>query len=241
MATTRILFGRNVLEEALALKIPVTQIMTENDGAEAFARKLYTERRMPMPPFRKGLPRELRESSHQGIAFEVKHDFYVDERHFDLAQCKFVLMCNHLEDAQNLGAIVRSAVAFGVDLIIHESRRSVDLNATAVKVSAGQAFRMKFLEVGNLLTSINDLQKLEFQVVALDMREDAISLYEWEPRFPIGLIVGSEGEGVAAPLLKKSECVVSIPMKPNVESLNAAQSATLAMSWAFEGLRRQKL
>lgn len=234
MAATRLLFGRNVLEEALNLKISVVQIFYENEGAEAFARKAFTERRRSMPPFRKGLPRDIRESSHQGLAFEVKHDFYVDERQIQLSDYRMVLLCNHLEDGQNLGAIVRSAVAFGVDLIVHESRRSVDLNATAVKVSAGQAFRMKFLSVGNLLTTLNDLQGLGFFVAALDARDDALSLYKWKPQFPLGLIVGSEADGVAAPLLKRADLVVSIPMKPGVESLNAAQSATLALSWVYQ-------
>lgn len=241
MAKTHLLIGRNVLEEALSVKSKIIQIYFENAGAEAFARKLFTALRAPMPKFREGIPREVRELSHQGIAFDVEHDFYLDDRDCDWTDFKNILLCNHLEDVQNLGAIVRSAVAFGCDLIVHESRRSVQLTATAIKISAGQAFRMKFLEIGNLMTIVQQLKKdADFEIAVLEApSESTMDLYRWTPHSRVALIVGSESEGVSKPLLNQADVQLSIPMKRGVESLNAAQSATVALGWLFHCLNGQ--
>ena len=100
-------------------------------------------------------------------------------------------MCNHLHDIHNLGAISRSAAAFGFNLVVHESRRSFSLNAAAVKVSMGMAFRLKFLEVGNLRPLMDSLNKADFELVGLGA-SGSLNLYDWQPSGRIGLVLGSE-------------------------------------------------
>lgn len=159
MGTNHLVYGRNVLKEALSLNLKVGQIYRRSKSDVEFVNEL-SEGRLAS---KLGLPRSLDQQATQGIAFEVQHDFYVSHlSREDLSEFKFVLLCNHLEDIQNLGAISRMAAAFGVDLLVHEERRSFAMNAAALKVSMGQAFRLKYLQVSNLAPFIKKLKDLNF-------------------------------------------------------------------------------
>lgn len=233
MAETYLLFGRNILEEALSVRAKITDIFFENDGSEKFVRSALEAARVRNLPIKKGLPRELKESSHQGVAFRVEHSFYLKNIEIDETKFPRVLLCNHLEDVQNLGAIIRSAAAFGVNLIVHESRRSVALNSVAIKISAGQAFRMRFFEVSNLGPLCKDLAEAGYQTVGLEAGADSTDLYSWKPRLPLAMVIGSEAEGLSKSLQSFLELKVKIPMNKGVESLNASNAASVALSWAF--------
>lgn len=231
MGGSEIFFGRNILIEALRAHVEVTEVFTENPKAADWAYSVLKEFGVRVP-VSQGLPKSKAQSSHQGVAFRVHHDFYTNEIDFGSEEFSKIVLCNHLEDVQNLGAICRSAAAFGFNAIIHEKRRSFHLSEAAVKASAGLAFSLKFMEVSNLTPLAKKLQdRFDFDILALDM-EGAVDLYEYQPSDrPMALIVGSEGEGVSRPLQKLLNGCVQIPMAQGVESLNAAQAASIAMSW----------
>ena len=238
MGKDQLLFGRNILKEALSVRAEISRIYYENDSSQAFAKDLLQSfKSKKMPELKKGIPSEVSKLSHQGIAFLTSHLFY--EMNWDIQKnaYPFILLCNHIEDVQNLGVITRSAAAFGASLIIHEERRSVRLNATAVKISAGQAFRMKFLEVANLTPLCRKLTDAGYSVIGLDAAEGAIDLFEWSPRFPLALVIGSESTGLSKPIQGQVESLVKISMRKEVESMNAANAASVAMAWVFKSLK----
>lgn len=236
MAKHQLLFGRNILVEALSVGAEIFVIHFERDAEKRWVEEVLRKSNRPKPRLVQGIPQAIRDSGHQGVAFETNYSFYLPN--WDAARQKhpFILLCNHLEDVQNLGGIARSAAAFGVGLIVHEERRSVRLTPTAVKISAGQAFRTKFLEVANLQPFCQYLKKNDYTIVGLDAAKDASSLYEFKPQFPLALALGAEGSGLSKPIRNECDFILEIPMNNQVESLNATTAASIAMSWAYRSL-----
>lgn len=234
MESDYLLFGRNVLKEALLARSKIKEIFFESEAALKFAESLTKQY-----PLRRGLPREVQEQNHQGIAFKVQHAFYLSSWTPDSKKYPRVLLCNHLEDVQNLGSLARSAAAFDFTLIVHEERRSVRLNPAAIKISAGQAFRLHFLEVSNLLPLMQKMKKESYVMAGLDMGDEAEvwNLYRWDPPQAVGLVVGSEESGISKPVLGEIDDLIRIPMNVGVESLNAAQAGTIAMSRCYGALK----
>lgn len=237
MAKSYLLFGRRVFEEAIKNRVSINEIYYENDSTKKFILEYSKELLFRL---QKGLPREVKEESHQGVAFRVNHEFYLEMIALNKNTYPFVLLCNHIEDVQNFGTLIRSAAAFGVKLIVHEERRSVSLTPAAIKTSAGLAFRMKFLEVGNLLPFVKQLQEAHYFVFGLSAEKEAQNLYENSLPMPLGLIVGSEHEGLSRPLIAACDQLIKIPMTKEVESLNAAQAASIALSWIYHHSLKNK-
>jgi len=208
------------------------EVYAENPSAKDFAESLMRQARLPLNIVRPHLPKEVKEQSHQGLAFRTDFDFRISEGALNSENFPRILFANHIEDVQNFGAIIRSAAAFGFTLIAHENKRSAALNAAAVKTSAGLAFRVKFLEVANLSYLARSLIKDGYQVAALENREEAVELYDWQPLSPLVVVMGSESDGVSKPLLELADPCVRIPLVEGVDSLNVAQAASVALSWA---------
>lgn len=235
MAKTHLFYGRNVLVEALAERIRIREIYYSNDQSKKWIEGLKTG----IVPCRGQIPSELRSVAHQGIAFRADYEFYLDQWDIKRNSYPFVVLCNHLEDVQNLGSLSRAAAAFGVGLIIHEERRSARMNEVAVKVSAGQAFRLRYLEVSNLTPLCRKLTEAGYLIVGLDASSDSsMNLFDWEPSFPLALVIGSEAEGLSKPVKSQLHSSIKIPMADGVESLNATQASTIAMSWVFRNFSK---
>lgn len=233
MEADQIFFGRNVLIEAARRGVSILEGFYENTrGRELLAH--YTTAKLT-----KGIPAAVRKESHQGVAFRLRHSFY-DRRPLEqaLSRRNKVLVCNHVQDVQNLGAIMRSAAAFGFDLIVHESRRSASLTPAALKASMGMAFHIGLREVTNCAQFCRDLVKNQFWLVGLEAG-GARSLYDWRPSLPMALVVGSEEKGLDRPVKAQLHESLSIPVKDEVDSLNVAQASAVALSWIFsrEGIR----
>ncbi len=232
MGKDHLLYGRNVLAEAIASGARVREIYCANKQAEEFVHTLSKKnQKLSIRPG--NLPREVLDREHQGVAFKVEHDFYLNGSPRDWAPYKFIVLCNHLQDVQNLGALSRAAAGFGVDLIVHESRRSVKLNPAAIKVSAGQAFRLKYLEVSNIVPILQSLKQENYTAIGLDAGDHASYIYDWKPTLPLALVVGSEGDGLSKPVMNQVDFCLQVPMREGVESLNASHAASIAMSWVF--------
>jgi 23S rRNA (guanosine2251-2'-O)-methyltransferase len=238
MAQSHLLYGRNVLTEALQVKAKITEAFYVNDNGRIFLEESLRHVQ-GRPLIQKGLPRQLKTDAHQGVAFKVEHDFYVDDSELDFKKLPLILMCNHLEDVQNLGSLARAAAGFGVGLIVHEDRRSAELTAAAIKVSAGQAFKLKFLSVSNLQPFCQTLHRQNYEIAAFSMDKDAFPLFDWTPRLPVAFLLGSENKGISKPLFKAVDSHIRIPMAKSVESLNVAQAGTVAMSWAYHHLLKK--
>lgn len=132
-----------------------------------------------------------------------------------------IAILDGIEDPHNLGAILRSADAFGLDGLIIKSRNEVQLNATVAKVSTGAINYVKVAVVSNLSNALEKLKENGYWIVASDGSAKQ-SYFDVDYRCPIGVIVGSEGFGISSLLLKRSDFIVKIPMFGHVNSLNAS-------------------
>mgnify|MGYP004513227863 CR=1 FL=1 len=178
--------------------------------------------------------------NHQGIILEVEEvrtyslDYFLESvRH----QSKvLVVMLDHLEDPHNFGAIIRTSEALGIDSIMIPNDRSVTVNATVVKTSAGAISYMKIVRVPNLGSTITRLKKEGFWIVGTDMDGEDYSKIDYPDK--VCVIIGNEGKGVSETLLKKSDFVASIPMSGKINSLNASVSCGIILSEIVLARRR---
>lgn len=137
------------------------------------------------------------------------------------------VVLDHIEDPQNLGAILRSADAFGVDLVVSTARRAAPLTEAAVRASAGAAAWVKLCFVPNLADALRRMKDAGFWVFSAEMDGEPLSRAELPPK--TCFILGNEGSGVARLLSERADGKVSIPMSGHVDSLNVSVAAALCM------------
>ncbi|MEG0352505.1 MAG: 23S rRNA (guanosine(2251)-2'-O)-methyltransferase RlmB [Cellulosilyticaceae bacterium] len=167
---------------------------------------------------------------HQGVVAYASAHQYVDvEEILNDAKSKgqdpFILILDNIQDPHNLGAIIRSAHNAGVHGIIIPKRRAVGLTSTVSKASAGAIEYMKVAKVTNIAQTIEELKAKGIWVACADM--DGEIIYTDNMRGPIGIVIGSEGEGISKLVKSKCDFVVSIPMYGKVTSLNASVAASI--------------
>ncbi len=171
------------------------------------------------------LTRIAKNPSHQGFVAICKDwkNYSVEELIEGSKSSKYplILILDGIEDPHNLGAILRSCDAFGVDGIIMKKRNEVPLNTTVAKVSTGAICYAKVSSVPNLSQALRKLKDNGFWIVSSD-GSGKTAYDEVDYKCPIGLIVGSEGFGISRLLLRESDFVTKIPMIGHVNSLNAS-------------------
>ena len=167
---------------------------------------------------------------HQGIVIECP-----DITLFDFNYIKSIkndrpilVMLDHLEDPHNFGAIIRTCEALGIDGIIIPKDRSVGVNSTVVKTSAGAIYNMPIISVVNLLDTINKLKGLGYWIIGSDMNGENYTKIDYN--MPICLIVGNEGHGISNIIKKNVDFMASIPMIGTINSLNASVSCGIILS-----------
>ncbi|MCH1982447.1 23S rRNA (guanosine(2251)-2'-O)-methyltransferase RlmB [Ruminococcus sp. OA3] len=176
---------------------------------------------------------------HQGvIAYAASYAYSSVEAMLELAKEKgeppFLILLDNIEDPHNLGAIIRTANLAGAHGVIIPKRRAVGLTATVAKTSAGALNYTPVAKVTNLSAEIDQLKKEGLWFVCADMGGE--SMYDLDLKGPIGLVIGSEGEGVSRLVREKCDFVASIPMKGDIDSLNASVAAGIL---AFEIVRQR--
>jgi 23S rRNA (guanosine2251-2'-O)-methyltransferase len=162
--------------------------------------------------------------NHQGIILSIPDFEYSDLDELLTKENPFVVILDHLEDPHNFGAIIRTCESAGVDGIIIPKDRSVEVNSTVMKTSAGALNNMKICSVTNLNNTIRELKKKGLWVIGADMDGEK-SYYEMNYNMPIALVIGSEGFGISRLVKESCDIVVNIPMKGKVNSLNASVAA----------------
>ena len=228
--------GKNSVVEALRAKVPakelVVAIKVEIDEKISEAIRLAKNSDLPI----KELPRRALDdltgsANHQGIALVIKPFNYTEFEKL-IASAKKPMMLIGLDgitDPHNLGAVVRSAAAFGADGVVIPERRNASMTGSAWKASAGAAARMPISQVTNLVRSIEDAKKAGCFVIGLDAEGDATLAKMNLATESIIIIVGSEGKGLSRLVRDKCDLVVSIPMQSSVESLNASVATAIVM------------
>lgn len=159
---------------------------------------------------------------HQGIILNVK-DFdtvSLDNILNNDSRYPLIVMLDHLEDPHNFGAIIRSCEALGVDGIIIPNDRSVDINGTVIKTSAGAIQYMKIAKVSNLVNTIKVLKDKGYWIIGTDMNGTSYNDMKYD--MPICLVIGNEGKGMSRLVKESCDYVVSIDMVGKTNSLNAS-------------------
>ena len=177
---------------------------------------------------------------HQGVIASAAAYAYAEvEDMLKLAEEKgeppFLFLLDDIEDPHNLGAIIRTANLAGAHGVIIPKRRAVGLTATVARTSAGALNYTPVARVTNLGNTIEELKKEGIWFVCADM--GAEPMYRTNLTGPIGLVIGNEGEGVSRLVKEKCDFVASIPMKGNIDSLNASVAAGVL---AYEIVRQRE-
>lgn len=176
---------------------------------------------------------------HQGvIAQSAAYDYAEVDDILKKAEEKgeppFIIILDEIEDPHNLGAIIRTANLAGAHGIIIPKRRAVGLTATVAKTSAGAINYTPVAKVTNLTTTIKELKEKGIWFVCADM--DGEVMYKQNLTGPIGLVIGNEGEGVSRLVKEQCDFITSIPMKGDIDSLNASVACGVL---AFEIVRQR--
>ena len=176
---------------------------------------------------------------HQGVIANVAAYEYSElEDIFALAKEKgedpFIIILDGIEDPHNLGAIIRTANQAGAHGIIIPKNRAVGLTATVARTSAGAINYVPVVKVTNLVNTIEELKKEGLWFVCADM--DGTLMYNLNLKGPIGMVIGNEGDGVGRLIKDKCDMVASIPMKGDIDSLNASVAAGVL---AYEIVRQR--
>lgn len=176
---------------------------------------------------------------HQGvIAYAAAYEYSEVEDMLELAKKKgedpFLILLDNIEDPHNLGAIIRTANLAGAHGVIIPKRRAVGLTATVAKTSAGALNYTPIAKVTNLAKTMEELKEKGLWFVCADMGGE--SMYRLNLTGPIGMVIGNEGDGVSRLVKEKCDFIASIPMKGDIDSLNASVAAGVL---AYEIVRQR--
>ncbi len=176
---------------------------------------------------------------HQGvIAMTAAYDYAevsdILEKAREKGEPPFIILLDNIEDPHNLGAIIRTANLAGAHGVIIPKNRAVGLTATVARTSAGALNYTPVARVTNMARTIEDLKKEGLWFVCADM--GGTNMYDLDLKGAIGLVIGNEGDGVSRVVREKCDFIASIPMKGDIDSLNASVAAGVL---AFEIVRQR--
>ncbi len=230
--------GRNPVAEAARASVPIERVFildnVKDDRVEEVVRLASAMGAPVYEVTRRDLDVATDGAVHQGVAIEVRGYEYADASDLiagSLQQLGHPLLValDQVTDPHNLGAVLRSAGAFGADGVIIPERRSAGVNTTAWKVSAGAAARVPVARATNLVRALEEAKAAGYFVVGLDGGGDAplrgLSLADG----PLVVVTGAEGAGLSRLVRETCDQIVSIPIASTVESLNAAVATGIAL------------
>ena len=162
---------------------------------------------------------------HQGVIAVIAAYDYAEvddilQKARDKGEAPFIFLLDNIEDPHNLGAIIRTANLAGAHGVIIPKNRAVGLTATVARTSAGALNYTPVAKVTNLAKTIEELKKEGMWFVCADM--GGTSMYQLDLKGPMGLVIGNEGDGVSRLVREKCDFIASIPMKGDIDSLNAS-------------------
>ena len=226
---SQLIEGRNAVMEAFRSGKPIDKVYVLDGCQDGQIRSIVREAKKHDTILNFVTKERLAQISetgkHQGvIAMAAAYEYAQVEDMLELAKEKgedpFLILLDNIEDPHNLGAIIRTANLAGAHGVIIPKRRAAGLTATVAKTSAGALNYTPVAKVTNLVKTMEELKEKGLWFVCADMGGDI--MYHVNLKGPIGLVIGNEGDGVS-PLVKKNcDMVASIPMKGDIDSLNAS-------------------
>ena len=235
--------GRNAVLEAFRAGKTIDRLYVRKGGQDGPVNSILREARKQdtIVSFvtKEQLDQMSETGKHQGvIASAAAYEYAEVEDILKLAEEKgeppFVILLDNIEDPHNLGAVIRTANLAGAHGVIIPKRRAAGLTATAAKASAGALNYTPVAKVTNLGNTIEELQEKGLWFVCADM--DGTVMYDLDLKGPIGLVIGNEGEGVSRLVREKCDYRAAVPMKGDIDSLNASVAAGVL---AYEVVRQR--
>ena len=235
--------GRNPVIEAIRAGKPIDKLYILdgcNDGPVMSIKREAKKKDIFVKYVAKERLDQLSETGkHQGvIAYTAAYDYSELEDIFELAQKKgeapFVIILDNIEDPHNLGAVIRTANLAGAHGVIIPKNRAVGLTSTVARTSAGAINYTPVVRVTNIVRTIEELKKQGMWFVCADM--DGTIMYDLDLKGSIGLVIGNEGEGVSRLVKENCDMIAAIPMKGDIDSLNASVAAGVL---AYEIVRQR--
>lgn len=235
--------GRNAVLEALRAGKPIDKLYVLDGCPDGQVRTIIREAKKGdtiINYVKKERLDQLSETGHhQGvIAMAASYEYATVEDILEKAREKgeapFIFVLDNIEDPHNLGAMIRTANLAGAHGVIIPKRRAVGLTPTVARTSAGAINYTPVAKVTNLKQTMEQLKKEGMWFVCADM--DGTPYYQMDLKGPMGLVIGNEGEGVSRLIKETCDFVASIPMKGDIDSLNASVAAGVL---AFEIARQR--
>ncbi len=226
------IYGKNVAEEALLKGEKIKQAFIYEKFNDKNLLNKISSKNIKINYVTKYDLDRLQSGNHQGIILEVPDYDYasLDE----VLEEEIIVMLDHLEDPHNLGAIIRTCEAAGIKSLIIPKDRSVRVNATVIKVSVGAIENVKIAMVNNLVNTLKELKDKGYWVIGTYMEGTDFKKIDYSGK--IVIVIGSEGKGLSRLTEENCDFIASIPMRGEVNSLNASVAAALVI---YEAVRNR--
>ncbi|NMB19404.1 MAG: 23S rRNA (guanosine(2251)-2'-O)-methyltransferase RlmB [Firmicutes bacterium] len=237
--------GRQVVLEALRSGQEINKLLVAKGPRQGSIREILAlakEQGIVVQEVERTILDKLSEgANHQGVLAQIAGISYVElddllAKGRDGDWAPFLVLLDGIQDPHNLGSIMRSGEAMGVDGVIIPKRRAVPVTQTVMKASAGAANYVPVCRVGNLATTIDTLKQAGYWIVGADM--EGSTCFTQDLTGPIALVIGSEGAGLSRLVKDKCDFLSSVPMRGAINSLNASVAAALLM---FEVVRQRSV
>lgn len=238
-----LIFGIRAVIEAINADKNIDKILLQKGLSNELFNQLRTALRGKDIPYQFVPPEKIKrmtDKNHQGvIAFLTEVTYYNTEDLlqdvFEKGKTPLILIIDRVTDVRNFGAIARSAECAGVDFIIIPSRGAAQINADAIKTSAGALHRIKVCREDNLKNTIDYLKEYNIQIVACHEKTDKL-MYDADLKKATAIIMGSEENGISGEYVKRSDVQVKIPMCGEIASLNVSVATGIVL---FEVIRQR--
>ena len=225
------IYGKNVLKERINSNEKINKVYLADKFRDYEIIKLLKDNKIKVNYVPMSFLDRKVDGLHQGVVIEIDEvkTYELDEVINNInREYPTLVMLDHLEDPHNFGAIIRTCEALGIDGIIIPNDRSVSVNGTVVKTSAGAISNTKIIRVANLTVCINKLKDKGYWIVGTDMSgEDYIKI---DYKMPVCLVIGNEGKGMSKIVSDNCDYIATIPMEGKVNSLNASVSCAIMLS-----------
>jgi len=245
---TNFIYGKNpVIEALLAEQQPLDKIYFASEITKKTVAEIIRLAKKRGVPVRESSRRKLTElvghEQHQGIVALISAVQYATlddmlNRARQHHEKPVIVMLDEIQDPHNLGAIIRSADAFGLHGIILPKDRAAGLTDTVAKTSAGAVHHVAIARVTNLVQTLDQLKKDGFWIVGADQRSDKF-ITDIDTKLPLCIVIGSEGKGIRRLVKEQCDFLVRIPMFGRMNSLNASVAAAI-LFWEVRKKRESK-